>query len=251
MSPARQTLERRLPTNPVALAFMGYRYILHVTLTASWAIPPSIPIDSFSREAIEEPSLEGTQGATSPLGAAITSRRSRKPNSLFAENNPQPLNNGFSSPLQQRTTSLQTWGCHLLPGAEDPPTPLGYTPVMFFFPPPPASLIVKMARSFVYLFNESWVSHKHKELGFRKESQQIARLMKETHDLATLQLYTGIFGFKESGLQKTHVLRNTVLENRLQTQHKANQLSSKTPKYHPFWLSPSPHKNPEELNAVA
>lgn len=95
-----QTDARKDITKPVAFPAVGYGYILHVTLADSWSIPPSTPMDSFARDAIEDPSLEETRGAISPLGAVAPQGDPKKPNMLFAESNPQHLNNGSSSPFQ-------------------------------------------------------------------------------------------------------------------------------------------------------
>lgn len=168
----------------------------------------------FARDAIEDPSLEETRGAISPLGAVAPQGNPKNPIRYLQRGIPNIWTTGPAPPSSNAQHLCKPGDAASLLGQRIHPhcrviLRSCFSRLFFFF----LLLTVKMARSFVYLFNESWVSHKHKKLGFRKAPQQIARVMKETHDLATLQLYTGIFGFKKSGLQETHVLRNTVLEN--------------------------------------
>lgn len=113
---------------------------------------------------------------------------------------------------------------------------------------------VKMFRNFVCLFNESWIPYKHEKSNFRELSQQIAWLVKETHELATLQfVYRGLgfcfcFFFKSRSQKNVWTKNYTILRSKLQIQLEAKLLCSHIPKSHHLWLSSLSHKKHEEFN---
>lgn len=166
-------------------------------------LTPSNPYGQLCKESTEEDSLAETQGAISFLWAVTPQRDPENPfhylqrpipniwmtSSPLTSSNTQHLcKAGRAASFLELRSHPHHWVMHLL-----------CLKRLYF----PFILTVKMTRSSVCLFNKSWVSHKHKKQGFIKASLHIAGVMQETHDLARLQLYTGIFRFKKSGLQKT------------------------------------------------